>query len=297
MSTRTEQISHPVTTTGPAAGLTFSGLLRRPDELRPDAPLIVAVHGGGYTSTYFDVPGHSLFDRAAQAGIPIVAIDRPGYGATALVEAGESIILSNAAVLDQVVGELWDEYGTGTSGVVLVGHSIGGAVVTAVAARNPSWPLLGIAVSGCLLQVPPESRDAWDALPDTTLVEVPAPVRDVVMFGPEWTYREPMPAASHVADALVPKAELLDITGGWIERVASVAGQVRVPVHSRQGRFDRLWINDEQQVADFAAAFASAPTVDARLVPSGHCIDFHRYSAAFQLDQLAFALACGIREE
>ena len=88
----------------------------------------------------------------------------------------------------------------------------------------------------------------------------------------------------------MPKAELLDITGGWVERMPEVAAQVRVPVHSRQAEFGHL-ISDDAQVAEFKAAFTSAPWVDARLVPNaGHCIDFHLAAKAFQLEQLAFAL-------
>lgn len=299
MTSATQEFEHTVSGPGPANAMTFSGRRQLPEApADADTPLIVALHGGTYTSIYFDVPGHSMLDRAAAAGVPVVAIDRPGYRGSTPVEPGESIILANAEVLDQLIGELWDAYGSGTSGVVLVGHSIGGAVATAIAARQPSWPLLGVAVSGCLLQVPGESRAAWDALPDTPTVELPSPMKDFVMFGPEWTYPEPMPAASHVADAPVPRAELLDITGGWIGRVRSVAAQISVPVHSRQGEFDRLWITDEQQVADFGAAFTAAASVDARLVRSaGHCIDFHRGGAAFQLEQLAFALGCCIKPE
>ena len=298
-SSDTEEFVHTVTSSGPAQHLAFSGRKRWPDApVRPDTPFVIALHGGTYTSIYFDVPGYSLLDRAAAVGVPVLAMDRPGYRASPSIDAGESIILANAEVLDHLVGELWDAYGAGTSGVVLVGHSIGGAVVTALAARRPSWPLLGIAVSGCLLQVPGQSRAAWEELPEVPFVELPSPMKDVVMFGPDWSHPELMPAASHVADAPVPRVELLDITGGWIERFGSIAAQVNVPVHARQGEFDKLWITDEEQVAGFAAAFAAAPTVDARLVPSaGHCIDFHRSSASFQLEQLAFALACCIKTE
>ena len=298
MST-TEEFVHTVAGSGPAQAMRFSGRKRLPDApVRADTPLVIAVPGGTYASIYFDVPGYSLLDRATSVGVPIFAIDRPGYRGSTPVSPGESIILANAEVLDQLVAELWDQHGDGASGVVLIGHSIGGAVVTAMAARQPSWPLLGIAVSGCLLQVPSESRAAWDALPEAEMVELPSPMKDFVMFGPEWTYREGMPIASHIADSPVPKAELLDITGGWIQRVRSLAGQVTVPVHARQGEFDRLWITDEQQVTGFGEAFTAAPTVDAKLVrSSGHCIDFHRGAAAFQLEQLAFALACCIKAE
>jgi pimeloyl-ACP methyl ester carboxylesterase len=47
--------------------------------LAAHTPLVVAIHGGTYTSAYFDVPGASLMERAAANGIPIVAPDRPGY--------------------------------------------------------------------------------------------------------------------------------------------------------------------------------------------------------------------------
>jgi hypothetical protein len=115
------------------------------------------------------------------------------------------------------------------------------------------------------------------------------------MYGPDWTHTALMPAGGHAADAPVPKAELLDITGGWVERMPSVAAEVRVPVHSRQGEFDHLWISDDEQVAEFKSAFANAPWVDARLVPNtGHCIDFHIAARPFQLEQLAFALEAAL---
>lgn len=296
---RSQDVAHVVTGAGPAKGMTFSGRKRLVDgEAGVDKPLIVALHGGAYTSTYFDVPDYSLLDRAAACGVPVLAIDRPGYRDSTPVDPGESIILANAEVLDHLIAELWEAHGADTAGVVLVGQSIGGAVATALSARRPSWPLLGMAVSGCLLQAPTEARGRWDAPPDVTMVDVPSSVRDLLVFGPEWTYAANMPAASHIADAPARKDELMDITGSWIGRVRSVAAQINVPVHVRQAEFDKLWITDEEQVAEFGDAFVEAASVDARLVRSaGHCIDFHRVSAAFQLDQLAFALACCIKPE
>ena len=292
--TGTTELTHTVSTDGPARGMTFS-LRRRPDgPVAEGAPLVVALPGGTYTSAYFDIPGQSLLDVAETVGVPVIAVDRPGYGGSSPVAAGDaggSIILANAEVLDHLIGELWEAYGAPTDGVVVIGHSIGGAVTTAIAARHPGWPLLGIAVSGCLVRVPPESGDAWAALPDLEFVELPGPVKDFVMYGPEWTRTAAMPAAGHAADAPVPKAELLDITGGWVERMPAVAAEVRVPVHSRMGEFDHLWVTDAAQVDVFKACFTGAPWVDARVVPNaGHCIDFHRAAKAFQLEQLAFAL-------
>src|SRR4051812_11949683 len=147
-ATGTEQFTHTVSTPGPADGMTFTGLTRRVDgPIAPDRPLVIALHGGTYTSTYFDVPGYSLLDQAAALGIPVIAVDRPGYRGSTPVAPGESIILDNAEVLDHLVAEFWASHGAGTAGVVLIGHSIGGATVSALAARRPSWPLLGIAIS------------------------------------------------------------------------------------------------------------------------------------------------------
>jgi pimeloyl-ACP methyl ester carboxylesterase len=298
-TTSAAEFTHVVGKPGPAHGMTITGK-RRPvtkTAVAADVPLIIAIHGGTYTSEYFDIGGYSLLDLAAGLGIPIVAVDRPGYGGSTAVDAGESIILRNAEVLDHVIAELWEAWGQGTSGVFLIGHSIGGAVVTAIAARNPSWPLLGIAISGCLLETPAQARDGFNALPDILMIDLPTPMKDGVMFGPEWTHAKSMPAASYPSNSQVPRAELIDINNGWIDRVRSVAARVTVPVQSRQGEFDYLWITDAQQVSDFGAAFTASPRVDARLVANaGHCMDFHRAGAGFQLGQLGFALECCVQE-
>lgn len=263
---------------------------------RPDVPLVVAVHGGTYTSAYFDLPGYSLLDQAAALGIPVVALDRPGYVDSTSVDPGESLILANAKALVDAVGEVWRTEGQGRPGVVLIGHSIGGATVCAMAALNPSWPLLGIAVSGCLLEVPAQARDGFNATPDVPYLELPDDMKEQVMFGPEGTYTPDMPVAGRAANAPIPRAELIDINNGWIQRVRSVNAQITVPVHARQGEFDHLWITDEDQMRQFGESFTSAPSVDARLVPyAGHCVEFHRKGAALELEQLAFALGCAVR--
>ncbi|MDQ2795565.1 MAG: alpha/beta fold hydrolase [Actinomycetota bacterium] len=263
-----------------------------------DVPLVITLNGGTYTSQYFDIPGYSLLDRAAALDIPLIALDRPNYVGSSPLTSDESIILANADVLGDAIGSIWREHGSGTAGVVLIGHSIGAAVATAVAAAPQSWPLLGLAISGCLMRVPAQSRAAWEALPEIDMIDLPVPMKDQVMFGPPWTYAPGMPAASHPSNTSVPKAELLDITGGWLEHRAEVCGRVAVPVHHRQGEFDALWVTNTEELDQFRAGFTSSPSVDSRLqAGSGHCIDFHRPCAAFQLSQLSFALQCALPTE
>ncbi|WP_174273245.1 alpha/beta hydrolase [Sphingomonas bacterium] len=271
-----------------------SGRRRSPD--RPaagDVPLIVALHGGSYTSAYFDLPGFSLLDRAATAGIPILALDRPCYGATTPLPPGAETILASAERLDAMIGMLLAQSAEPARPVVLVGHSIGAAITLAIAARQPSWPLAGVAISGMCLASPPEAGAAWAALPATVMIELPPDLKDAVMFGPAHTFGAPMPGLSHAADAPVPRAELLDIVLGWPTIAADILGKVRVPVHYRLAQHDRLWITNEGEVARFAVMLSEAPAVDAGLLrDTGHCTDFHHAGPALQTAQLEFALSC-----
>ena len=259
----------------------------------PGAPLVIALHGGTYTSKYFDIPRYSLLDRGAAAGVPVIALDRPNYGESTSLESDGSIISANADVLATAIGSIWAQYGAGHAGVVLVAHSIGGAVATIIAASAPSWPLLGLATSGCLVRVPAESADAWAQLPPIPMIDLPVPLKDQLMFGPAGTYSDDMPAASYPSNTLVPKAELLDITGGWIEKRAETTGRVTVPVHHRSAEFDNLWVVSQDEMDQYRAGFSSAASVDAAVqLGAGHCIDFHLASGEFQGSQLAFAQAC-----
>lgn len=275
--------------------ITVSGRRRTPTTatLAEDYPLIIALHGGTYTSAYFDLPGFSLITRAVALGIPIMALDRPGYGDTTPFAPEDATIAKNAERLDAAIGEIWKVHGCAARGIVLVGHSIGGAITVSIAAHRPAWPLLGIAVSGVGLVTPQESGAQWAALPKIPMIDLPAELKDQVMFGPDWTFGPVMPALGHAADAPVPRAELIDIVTTWHGVVHEVAAKVQVPVHYRQAEFDRLWITDAEQVKGFGDAFTSSPRVDAALFDgAGHCIDFHRLGASFQLEQLAFALRC-----
>ncbi len=281
-----------------ATGREFTGRTNiGPDlEVSSGAPLVIALHGGTYSSAYFDIAGHSLLDNATTVGVPVIALDRPNYGGSSPLSGDDSIIFANAEVVADAIGSIWATHGDPAPGIVLVAHSIGGAVATKIASTPQSWPLLGLATSGCLVRVPPESAGAWAALPDIPMIDLPVPLKDQLMFGPPSTYDDSMPAASYPSNTLVPKAELLDITGGWLGRRAEVCGRITVPVHHRQGEFDHLWVTSQDEIDEFRAGFTSAPSIDAELqLGSGHCIDFHLPGEEFQRSQLAFAMAAAER--
>ncbi|GAB3114593.1 alpha/beta hydrolase [Aestuariicella hydrocarbonica] len=256
-------------------------------------PLVIAVHGGTYSSAYFDVPGYSLFDKAKQLNIPILALDRPGYGFSKPLPIDRATIEGQAAYLGPLLQAAWEEYGAGTCGIVLIGHSIGAAIATVIAAENRQSPLLGLAVSGVGMRTPEHFRDAWDSLPDTYMVDMPKAIKDDVMFGPEGSFGDDMPNVTYPAYTEAPKVELVDIVGTWSDKVSDVLAKVRVPVHYRQGEMDKLWIVSPAEVNDFARSLTWASRVDAAMVEqTGHCMDYHLIASSFQIQQLGFAMQC-----
>ena len=273
---------------GAAAGITITGWQNPTAQAaqKGDAPLIIALHGGGMSAKYFDVPGHSLLERADARNVPAISLNRPNNGGSSLLSS-DHIIAENAAILDQVIAGIWAEWSDKVPGIFLIGHSIGGAITTDIAGNHPTWPLLGIATSGCLLTTNPGGD-----LPPIELLELPLDASDGGMFGPAGTYGDDMPAVSHVANSTVPVAELKEIGTTWTARVREVAANVVVPVFHRQAEFDALWVTTDETVAEYRAAFTASPKVDVELLhATAHAIDFHLVGAKFQDDQLDFAAA------
>jgi pimeloyl-ACP methyl ester carboxylesterase len=272
----------------------FSGRRNIPESPAPGSPLVIAIHGGTYSSAYFDIPGFSLIDRAAANAMPIIAIDRPGYGSTPLLPPDQTTIKGQAVYIERALEEAWRIYGQGRSGIVLIGHSIGAAIAAAIASGNDGLPIIGLAISGVGLRTPPGDLERWSALPEIPLVEMPTEIKNLVMFGPEGSFDPEAPSATDAANAPANRGELIDIVSTWQIDVHGVLTRIKVPVHYRQGEFDKLWIVDQNEVDGFAAAVTGAPRIDAQMIrDTGHCIDFHNVGAAFQLQQLGFALQCG----
>jgi len=253
----------------------------------------VCLPGGSYTARYFDVPGFSLLDVAEANGFTAIALDRPGYGGSDPLPADERTFARNAEVLDEATAALWAEYGAGHPGVVMISHSIGSAVTVHIAAGQPAWPLLGIALHGVNTVSPDHVVGAWHSMPPGVPVQFSPEQRRMFMYGPDETFAPDVVDRAEISAAACPIEELLEIVGEWPRTAADLAGQVRVPVHYVLAEHEALWNADQSRVDAFAGMFTSAPRVDATLGRGvGHNIDHHRLGKALQLQQLAFALTC-----
>lgn len=263
-----------------------------------DQPLLVALHGGTYSSAYFEVAGGplgSFLEVAGRNGFSVLTIDRPGYGESTLLPEEENTFARQAAILDEAIGQataIWP-----TSGVVLVGHSIGGMIGLEIAARHPDWPLLGVATSGNGARIPSGgAAEALGSLPFTGVVDLPVPDRDGVMFGPAGTFSEAALIAAHGSYAPTPFVELVRAPVWAVERLDEVAGAIQVPVHNVLGEYDALWDSSPEALSDYQSRFAGPVSVSV-MRGSGHSIDHHLVGATLQLQQLAFAHACAATHE
>ncbi len=281
-------MSHPIslhTTHGTVTGIEEEG--------GPGLPLLVCIPGGSYNSKYFDVPGHSLLEAAHAAGFSIVALDRPGYQGSDPVE-GDVTFAKNAVVLDAAISDLWQRYSESTSGVVLIGHSMGGAIAIHIASHSHTWPLLGISATSIHTDAPEQVTAAWNSIPADATIPFSKDQRIQFMYGPEGSYDPEVVDAAEGSTDLIPVAELLEVVGRWTTDFAGLAATVTAPVHYALAEHEALWFSTDENVAAFAKAFSASPSVIAeRIVGAGHNLDHHNDSAEFHAHQLEFARSLG----
>jgi pimeloyl-ACP methyl ester carboxylesterase len=257
------------------------------------APLLVALHGGTYSGEYYRIAGSaagSYVDVANRNGFSMLVLDRPGYGGSDLLPEDENTFARQAELLDAAVGEMLQSIDA--SSVVLVGHSIGGMITLELAARHPSWPLVGVAVTGMGARIPAGgAAETLGSLPFEGVIDLPVPDREGVMFGPAGTFSEDAAVRARASYAPTPFVELVRAPQWARERLSVVAPEVAVPVHHGLAEFDALWDTSPEARDAFLAAFAAGVPVESSIVAGvGHSIDHHLLGVVVQLRQLAFAL-------
>lgn len=259
----------------------------------PGKPLVVLIPGGSYNAHYFDVPGHSLVEAAQDRGFPVAALNRPGYSGSTPVE-GPHRFAANAEVLAEAVDDLWKRYGEAAPGVVLVGHSMGGAIALHMAARPVSWPLLGVSATAIHVDAPDGVAQAWNAIPDGAMVDFSDEQRVQFMYGPSDSYDAGVLGAAAKAAEGIPVEELREVVDGWIIDFDGIAATIEVPVHYALAEHDHLWVASPENVRGFTESFTRSAAASGEFVEGvGHNIDHHQDSAAFHQRQLDFAESLG----
>lgn len=253
------------------------------DPRKATKPLIVCVHGGGCNSRYFDLPGFSFSERANDRGYPLLLVDRPGYGGSAPMPAGDlhSIAEVIAAHVRKVV-----EARQFPAHWFMVGQSIGAAIATIVAAGAENLGLSGIALSGI------GDKPTLPALAAARELET-APRRmsllNDLLFGMQGSFSWKAPIALRCAVEDWQAAEVSEILHRWPDQFPTLARRVRVPVHLRLADQECIWETGSSAVDRLAASFGHADCVDAGLMPSGgHLFEVHHRGHELMASQLDF---------
>jgi pimeloyl-ACP methyl ester carboxylesterase len=258
-----------------------SGVLLRPDEPLLDTPLLVCVHGGGCNGAYFEVGPHAVARSAADQGWPVLLVDRPGFGRSAPPETEEPI-REAAALLPDLIYTALER--VGARAVVVIGHSIGGAVALSAVAHQPDLAA-AVAVSG-IGDAPTAEAAAWfePVLAD----DAPAEPAAFFFFGPDGTYGWQGPAALRKAAAPWRRDEVVEVMRDWPDRFGATAAAVRVPVHFRLAEHERLWQAEATALERVRRSF-SAAHCDLKILPAGgHLYEFHKRGGELVAAQLSF---------
>ncbi|KAI1744791.1 hypothetical protein F4680DRAFT_468647 [Xylaria scruposa] len=257
-----------------------------------NVPLLVGIHGGTLTSSYYDVnPDYSAAKFATAFGIPFVALDRPCYNGTTSIlplEDGESFFRKTAKRLDEdILPAVWQKFGipTGCTGIVTLNHSMAVpiAIVTAslhAKSEKQLYPLRGMIISGFGSQwADPEELRSPPGAQLPTEIEYPEDTKKKLMLSADH-YNAHDPEIEKYSDPLsvpMPVEELLDLLVHWPTYGSDSAAEVVIPVMYALGEHDFLWVANIKTLSDFGASFTTCRRFDASLVLGApHAIEWSK---------------------
>lgn len=249
--------------------------------------VIVAIHGGATTSAYFDCPGRpdlSLVQNAAAQGFTVIALDRPGYGASALyqdtmAEPAARVALANGAV-DKILAD-----GARGAGVFVLGHSLGCELALRMTVDDAD--VFGVELAGTGLRYSPEAKEI---LSQATLTRRPVGLRELL-----WEPADLYPAEVLTGALSAPGVAYEGpVTADWSRRdFPELAATVRVPVRYSAAEHERVWDTSAAALTDIAGLFGSSPRVVVGEEPnSGHNLSVGLSAQTYHLRVLSFVEEC-----
>ncbi|MDG4668491.1 alpha/beta fold hydrolase [Mycobacterium sp. 236(2023)] len=264
-------------------GIPMSALVAQADEPRA---VIVAIHGGATSAAYFDCPGRpdlSLLRIAAAEGFTTIALDRPGYGTSAVYAADFADparrVAAAVGLVDKILGD-----GTRGAGVFVVGHSAGCELALRMATGVDGIDdIVGIELAGTGLRY---SAAAKDIIAEATVTSRPAGLRDL-LWQPTELYPSEVLTGALSAPGVAYEGE---VTAHWARRdFPALAAELAVPVQFSHADHEKVWESTPEAVAAIAGLFTAAPRVHVNeMAGSGHNLsvglsagDYHRKVLSF----------------
>jgi pimeloyl-ACP methyl ester carboxylesterase len=252
--------------------------------------VVVALHGSGYVSRYWDCPhnpANSLLRLGDGLGYRVVAIDRPGYGASRTIASEQNSLDAQAAVLSELIAGLRTE--SALVPVFLIGHSLGSLLAVRLAAREAAAHVAAIDVMGLPVQWRDDVRQAAELSLDGAASRLSSPDSRLAMyFGPPGTYDPRVLEMERDFSERIPRREMSDILDSP-RMLREMAPDVRVPVQCTVAEFDGSIAAGPDAVARDRELFAGSPRAVAHWQRgAGHNVSLHWVGRAYHLRALAF---------
>lgn len=269
-------------------GVPMSGLLAEAPE---PAGVVVALHGGATTAAYFDCPGHpdlSLLRTAPQLGFTALALDRPGFGSSALYESEFASTPRRVEMTYRAVDAMLGTRERG-AGIFVLAHSAGGELALQLAAHERGADLLGLEIAGTGLRYQPA---AVQALVGVTRPGITAGLREL-LWEPADLYPDGVANSVRVKSGPISPGYEAAVVTNWRRDFPELAARVRVPVRYTLGEFERVWSTEPDRVAAVAALFTAAPrVVTHRQDGGGHNLSLGHIAPTYHRSALQFAREC-----
>ncbi|OJJ08324.1 hypothetical protein ASPVEDRAFT_47487 [Aspergillus versicolor CBS 583.65] len=269
-------------------------------------PLVVGLHGGTYSSSYFDADSkHTAAIHSTAFGVPFVSIDRPCYGNTSPlspIPEGSSFPQETGAWLHRyALPALWSQIGkpNGCNCIVLLSHSLGvmGCVIAAAMHgqdEQSSYPLGGIIVSGLGEHSLPEIRENPVSEPNVPpdRYVFPLEIKDAMMFRPG-TVDPGILNQSKRLDHPTPVAEAASLRDVWLPTWREWAAHVTAPVMFAIVEQDCFFVGTEEHVRQCISAFTKSERTDGSLIKGApHCMELSYWSQGWYARCFGFAMEC-----
>jgi len=275
-------------------GVPMSGLVAEAAEPRA---VVVAFHGGASTAAYFDCPGHprlSLLRTAPELGFTVVALDRPGYCASAPYPDAMQRPDQRVALVYGAVDTMLGSKPRG-AGLFLLAHSAGCELAVRLTAdeRAEQSGVLGLELAGTGLQY---ADAANEILKTATATHRPAGLREL-LWHPAHLY--PAEVLSGITNSSTGALYEATMVKDWPRQdFPALAAQVRVPVQFSFAEHERVWKSDLGALAEIAAMFTAAPRFMVNeQVGAGHNLSLSVSAAAYHLRVLSFVEDCVVARE
>lgn len=249
--------------------------------------VIVAVHGGATSAAYFDCPGRpelSLFRAAAAQGFTTIALDRPGYGTSAVYAAEFADPARRVAVTSAAVDKVLGGADCG-AGLFIMGHSAGCELGLRLATERDD--VVGVELAGTGLRY---SAPAKAIISEATLTSRPVGLRDLL-----WQPTELYPAEVLTGALSAPGVAYEgEVSANWARRdFPALAAKLAVPVQFSIADHEKVWESSPEAVAAVTALFTASPRTRVNeMTDSGHNLSVGLSAGEYHRTVLSFVEEC-----